>query len=68
MKKAPPPTEVIHWPELSISQVTELMHTQTLELGDFCLGLMLLHKQYSEKNFNGIFIDGVPLTLHGLLY
>lgn len=44
------------------------MHTQTLELGDFCLGLMLLHKQYSEKNFNGIFIDGVPLTLHGLLY
>lgn len=68
MGNTPSPTRVIHWPELSISQVTVLMHTWTLELRDFCLGLRLLHKQHSEKNFNGIFINGVPLTLHGLLY
>lgn len=68
VKAAPLPTEVIHWPEPSSSQGTELTHTGALEPGDLCLCLMLLHKQHSEKNFNGIFINGVPLTLHGLLY
>lgn len=68
IKAAPLPTEVLLWPEPSTAQATEFTYTWTLEPGDFCLGLSPLHKQHSKKNFNGIFINGVPLTLHGLLY